>query len=268
MQKPLHYILPRILVGGILNNSIIKGGVSSCIFSDSEDMMKKPRLSLGQNTEEEQSSPSRPRLGVKSDDRNTVTSTKSTGTAIAESTGRLLKGILVLVAFGVILLGVLYSGLSATLMFTAPSEGDQTNRVWVARSAFPGGIVPEGSYVYGASNKAADNSILTKISEGFTGTDKYFVAKTISGPDGKVSVDGNGNIVVNGTATEYKGDFKERTLDKEYLSVCTEGSCKKGEAIFVPEGNLVGEAKGFVNITDFSFSSYKDGIGNEPSDAK
>lgn len=231
-------------------------------------MIKKPRLSLGQNTEEEQSSPSRPRLGVKSDERNTVTSTKSTGTAVAESIGRLLKGILILVSFAVILLGVLYSGLAATLMFTAPSEDDQANRVWVARSAFPGGLVPEGSYVYGASNKAADNSILTKVAEGFVGTDKYFVAKTIAGPDGKVSTDSNGNIVVNGTATEHKGQVSDRTLDKEYISICTEGACDKGAIIFVPEGNIVGEAKGFVNITEFSFSNYKDGIGNEPSDAK
>lgn len=231
-------------------------------------MMKKPRLSLGQNTEEEQSSPSRPRLGVKSDDRNNVTSTKSTGTAIAESIGRLLKGILILVTFAVVLLGVLYSGLSATLMFTAPSEGDHTDRVWVARSAFPGGLVPEGSYVYGSASSPASGSILTKISEGFVGTERYFVAQTIAGPDGKVVSDANGTILVNGTPTEYKGTVTEKTLEKQYLAMCTEGACKKGEVIFIPENNIVGEAKGFVNLTDFSSTNYKDGIGNETSDAK
>lgn len=231
-------------------------------------MIKKPRLSLGQNTEEEQSSTSRPRLSVKNDDRNTVTSTKSTGTAVAESVGRLLKGILILVGFAVILFGVLYSGLSATLMFTAPSEGSQTERVWVARSAFPGGIVPENSYVYGSATQAADNSILTKAGEGFMGTTNYFVAKTIAAPEDKVSTDSNGNVVVNGKATEHKGKVSDKSLNKEYLAVCTEGNCSKGEVITIPENNIVGEAKGFVNITDFSFSSYKDGIGNEPSDAK
>lgn len=231
-------------------------------------MMKKPRLSLGQNAEEEQSSTSRPRLGVKSDDRNNITSTKSTGTAIAESVGRFLKGILILVSFAVILLGVLYAGLASTLMFTAPSEGDHADRVWVARSAFPGGLVPASSYVYGSASQPASDSILTKMTEGFVGTENYFIAETIAGPHGKVSTNESGNIVVNGAATEYKGTVSEKTLDKEYLAICSEGACKKGETIFIPADNIVGEAKGFVNIVDFTSTSYKDGIGNETSDAK
>lgn len=238
------------------------------MFSDREDMIKKPRLSLGQNAEEEQSSTSRPRLGVKSDDRNTVTSTKSTATAVAESTGRLLKGILILVAFAVILFGVLYSGLSATLMFTAPSEGSQTNRVWVARSAFPGGVIPDASYVYGSATQAADNSIFTKIQEGYVGSANYFVAKTIAGPQDKVSNDSEGKLLIGGKATEYKAKVSGSSLNKEYLAVCMEGNCTKGEVINIPENNIVGEAKGFVNIEKFTFSNYKDGIGNEPSDAK
>lgn len=231
-------------------------------------MMKKPRLSLGQNVEEEQSSPARPRLGIKAEDKNSVTSTKSTGTAFMESVGRFLKGILILVGFAVILFGVLYSGLAATLMFTAPSEDDHTNRVWVARSAFPGGLVPAGSYIYGSANSAADPSIMTKVAEGYIGTSKYFVGETIAGPSGKVSTNETGNIVVDGKVTEYKGNISEQTLSKEYLSVCKEGNCTEGEVIFVPENNIIGEAKGFVNLADFSFSSYKDAVGNEPSDVK
>lgn len=231
-------------------------------------MIKKPRLSLGQNAEEETSSPSRPRLGIKSDERNTVTSTKSTGAAVVESAGRLLKGILFLVSFALILLAVLYSGLSATLMFTSPSGDSATNRIWVARSAFPGGIVPNGAYVYGSASGKADPSILTKVTEGYVGTTKFFVAETIAGPAGNISKNADGFIVVDGTATSFKGEVSDKSLNKEYLAVCKEGACKPGSIITIPQDNIVGEAKGFVNITEFSFSDYKTGIGNEPSDAK
>lgn len=229
-------------------------------------MMKKPRLSLG-NSDEATPVNAKPRLGVKSDDRSSVTTTKSTASAVLDSVLRILKTIMFFLIAGVILFAVLYSSLSATLMFTSPSEDSQTERVWVARGAFPGGLVPSGSYVYGSANSSESSSLITKAGEGYVGASKHFVAEVIAGPHAKVSVDDAGRIMVNDVATAYNGKVSNQMLNKQYLAVCMEGSCEKGSIINIPEANIYGEAKGVIDILKFTFNNYGAVVESRLSDA-
>lgn len=230
-------------------------------------MMKKPRLSLG-NSDEATPVNAKPRLGVKGDERSSVTTTKSTASAVLESILRIVKTIIFFVITGVILFAVLYSSLSATLMFTAPSQDSQTERVWVARGAFPGGLVPAGSYVYGSGNAGESSSLITKAGEGYTGASQYFVAEIIAGPNAKVSVDDAGRIMVNDVATAYNGSVSNQMLNKQYIGVCMEGNCEKGDILTIPEGNIYGEAKGIVDILKFTFNSYGAEVESRMSDGE
>lgn len=231
-------------------------------------MMKKPRLSLGSSKEEAPTPGSaRPKLGVKAEEKNPVHKTRSTGSALAGSFGRLIKAIAFILSFGLIVLGVLYASLSATLMFTAPSDEDHTNRIWVTRGAFEGGLAPAGAYVYGSTAHSAEISIPLKALEGFTGSDNYFVAKIITGPYGDVGSK-DGFVTVEGKKTPYKGTVEAQKLNKAYLGVCEEGNCVPGEVIQIPQANISGEAKGFIDLTAFTFQNYDAVIGNEQSDVK
>lgn len=230
-------------------------------------MMKKPRLSLG-NSDEATPANAKPRLGVKGEERSSVTTTKSTASAVFDSILRIIKTIIFFLIAGVILFAVLYSSLAATLMFTAPSQDSQTERVWVARGAFPGGLVPAGSYVYGSATTPESNSLITKAGEGYTGASQDFVAEIIAGPNAKVSVDDAGRIIVNDVATPYNGKVSNQMLNHQYLGVCMEGSCDKGTILTIPESNVYGEAKGVINILKFTFNDYAAEVESRNSDAE
>lgn len=230
-------------------------------------MIKKPRLSLG-NNEDKEVKVKNPRLKIKNDSDSKVTGTRSTASVAVEGIGQLIKTILFFAVFGVILLGVLYSALAATLMFTAPHNDSSTERVWVARGAFPGGQVPADSYVYGSASGPATNSLLEKAGEGYIGTPDYFIAKVIAGPFGSVSNTKDGIIVVDGKNTKYKGKVADQILNKNYLAICEEGSCVKGEVITVPQENITGEARGVVDITKFTFDTYSNSLELGVTDAK
>lgn len=232
-------------------------------------MMKKPRLSLGSSNEESPTPGSaRPKLGVKPESKNPVHKTRSTGAALAGSFGRLLKAVAFILAFGLIVLAVLYSSLSATLMFTAPSNDDHTNRIWVTRGAFEGGIAPVDAYVYGSTTQAAEISIPGKALEGYTGSADYFVAKIIAGPYGDVGSTSDGFVTIEGKKTAYKGTVENQKLNKVYLGVCEEGNCVPGEVVQIPQANIAGEAKGYIDLMAMTFQNYDAAIGNEQSDVK
>lgn len=229
--------------------------------------MKKPRLSLGLNKEKETGNKA-PRLGIKKDSTNDVIGTRSTASVAAEGIGQLIKTVFFFAVFGIILLGVLYSALSATLMFTAPHNDSATERVWVARGAFPGGIVPEGAHIYGSASDVASSSLFDRAAEGYVGVNDHFVAKTIAGPYAEVDTDAKGFVTIDGKKTAQKFTVKKQLLNKSYLAICEDGSCVKGDVIIVPAANIVGEAKGIIDITKFNFNGYEDSLTPGVTDAK
>lgn len=179
------------------------------------------------------------------------TSGRDTAASIALTLGGGIKFILGLLVFALLVVGSIYTFLAGTLMFTAPSEDSSSERIWVARGTFQGGQIDAGTTVYGSASDFAGRDFIGKVKEGYVGAKDYFVVDTIAGPVAEVSSK-NGVILVNGSATKFKGEIETTRLSKQYLAQCVEGSCAPGEYVVVDYDSIAGEVRGVISLTGLS----------------
>jgi len=177
-----------------------------------------------------------------------------------ESWGRIafgwLKGLL---AFGVILLllvGLLYSGLSATLMMLSSVNSDSNSREWVVRNTWgeTGGKPPLDQKVVISTTKALPAEWWNRILVGWTGIAAPAVVRIASTDYEKLYI---ANSEVTNLTTEESGEFtssaafqyntdEELTeqnykLDNEYLVECVSGSCEAGTYFVIDAVQIFGE---------------------------
>lgn len=173
---------------------------------------------------------------------------RDTVAGIANTLGGGVKFVIGIALFTVFVLVSIYTVLSATLMFTAPSDDSAMERLWVARGTFQGGQIDSNVNVYGSATQEAPTDFVGRMIEGFVGTPDHFVIKTIAGPVAEVG-SSKGVITVNGVKTPYKGKVANTKLIDQYLGQCIEGSCKPGEYVVVNYSSVSGEVRGVLGLT-------------------
>lgn len=221
----------------------------ACENADSQNMSTRAKLSRGKKVAFDPEAASHAALRG-SNAQVVVLDRRSVGDSVARWT----KTIAGFAALALFLVTLVYVGLSATLMTSVPSDGSMTERIWVARGTFTGGTAPKGALVYASKTTAKPTNFVDKVLEGFIGAPEGLVAEVVAGPYGTVSSTGDKEIVWEGKVVKgYKGDLKgEHLLNKEYLAECIQGSCTPGELIYVPMGNISGEAQSIVSLSGVS----------------
>lgn len=173
---------------------------------------------------------------------------RDTAASLALTFGGGLKFILGVVIFGILVLIALYTFLSASLMFAAPSPNSETERIWVSRGTFEGGKIDPGTTVYGSSTGSAGQDFFGKIAEGYVGANDYYIADTLIGPLGEVE-SREGTIYLNGQPTEHKGDISPVRLSDQYLAECVSGDlCEPGDLVIIDSESVSGEVRGFISF--------------------
>lgn len=185
--------------------------------------------------------------------REKVETTKSTSSLVLDSVKNGAKMTIATVLFTVGILAIIYTSLAGTLMMAAPSTHGELQKTWVARGTFPGGQIPDGTFVYGSKSSAASDDFIGRIMEGYVGAPNAFIGEAIAGPfDTIESV--NGEIIADGEKTGYTGTIENKILNEQYLIRCIEGKCKPGELLIAKATSIAGEARGTVypfGITNF-----------------
>lgn len=159
-----------------------------------------------------------------------------------------IKFLISIVAFVIFVLITLYTCLSGTLMFAAPSPTSSAERIWVARGTFDGGNIDAGKTVYGSSAGPVASDFIGKFSEGYTGVEEHYVADVVAGPLGVVTSRDN-QIFVDGKATGIAGSTSEIKLRDQYIATCVFGDyCQKGQVIIIDKNSVSGEVRGILSL--------------------
>lgn len=173
---------------------------------------------------------------------------RDTAASLALTFGGGLKFILGVLVFGLLILIALYTFLSASLMFAAPSPTSDTERIWVARGTFEGGQVDPGTTVYGSSSGPASQGFLDKIAEGYVGAQDHYIVDTLIGPLGDLE-SRDGSVYLNGQPTDVKGDIEPIRLSDQYLAECVSGDlCEPGDLVVVDRDSIAGEVRGILSF--------------------
>lgn len=236
-----------------------------CVFSSDRKvtMAKKMKPSRSNVTETAPDGYRSPLSAVKGG-REKIETTNSTSSLVLSSFKHGAKMTVATILFTIGILAIIYTSLAGTLMMAAPSVHGEMQKTWVARGTFPGGQIPEGTFVYGSKSTPASTDFIGRILEGYAGAPKAFVGETIAGPFSSIETV-NGEIVADGKTTGYFGAINKQVLNEQYLIRCVEGSCKKGELLIAKYSSIAGEARGTIypfGIT--SFESTK-GVNNVES---
>lgn len=177
--------------------------------------------------------------------REKIETTNSTSSLVLASFKNGAKMTIATVLFTIGILAIIYTSLAGTLMMAAPSVHGEMQKTWVARGTFPGGQIPDGTFVYGSKSTAASTDFIGRIIEGYAGTPRAFVGEAIAGPFDSIETV-NGEIIADGTPTGYYGTINKQVLNEQYLIRCVEGTCKKGELLIAKTSSIAGEARGTI----------------------
>lgn len=185
--------------------------------------------------------------------REKIETTKSTSSLVLDSFKNGAKMTVGTILFTLGILAIIYTSLAGTLMMAAPSSNGELEKTWVARGTFPGGQIPDGTFVYGSKTTSAADDFIGRVLEGYIGVPNSFVGEAIAGPfDTIESV--NGEIITDGQKSGYHGTIEKQVLNEQYLIRCVEGKCKKGELLIAKASSIAGEARGTIhpfNIKNF-----------------
>lgn len=177
------------------------------------------------------------------------TSGRDVAASAARTLGGGIKFISGIVAFALLIVAATYAILSATLMFTTPHNGQQMDRVWVARGTFEGGNVNEGTTILASASSTSPKNFLNKMAEGFVSPADPVIAKVIAGPIAEVSSKKN-IIYINDKKTAYEGTIENTKLINKYLAVCIDSaSCEANTYIVIDKDSISGEVRGFVSLS-------------------
>lgn len=169
------------------------------------------------------------------------------------------RGLLAFVLVSVLFLGLLYSGLAATLMYYMPLYSDSTSRSWVVRGTWSetGGKPPVNTEVVISADSYAPTEWWNNILVGWTGVSSPAVVSVQSNvydtlyiENGKVS--NLSNPKINGAFlgspnfpydAAIDGAEQNHKLKDEYLVKCVSGSCTKDSLYIISKDQIFGEAK-------------------------
>jgi hypothetical protein len=159
-----------------------------------------------------------------------------------------VKSILLFAVFAAFLLALVYTALSATIIFIAPAG--HGSYILVARGTFVGGIAPKGSSLYVSNSSSNPQDFLNNIKVGYTGAPSAAIVEVESSQFASVDISGS-NVSIKGVqvAGKYVGkEAKEsgsvtRQLNNEYLVKCESGSCVPGTLYIISQSQIYGQAK-------------------------
>ena len=199
----------------------------------------KARLATGKRVTVLSAEQMQPGLGAHSP---AIVTETDAGSAVVVRAGRHLLRTVALVA---LLLCAVYVTLACTVVVVLRSAG---HNVLVLRGAFPEGQAPIDGLVYASSQPAA-YGILGKFQAATVGVPAGSVVRILSGNNASVATGPDGHIVVDGKRTRYIGKVHQMNLTREYIALCVAGACKPGDTVLIPEGNILGAAKGYLTFT-------------------
>lgn len=166
------------------------------------------------------------------------------------------KGLLGFGLILVILVGLLYSGLTATLMMLSPTSADTSSREWVVRNTWTetGGKPPIDKQVVISTTKALPTQWWDLVTVGWVGIAAPAVVRIASTDyetlyivDSKVTnlTTKDSGSFISSPAFRYdtKTDLAEQNykLDNEYLVECVSGSCEAGTYFIIDATQIFGE---------------------------
>lgn len=155
---------------------------------------------------------------------------------------KVFKTLITLSLATVLVVFAVYVALAATLMRAIPEGNNEFT--WVKNATFVGGIPQPGTYAYVSTKDKANNGLMGKLDQTFSGVDGGAVMVIIAGPAGTVSNGDNGNVFWNDEDTGFSGTVNEEApLSNEYLAMCIERDCEPGKMYRVPDDAIVGEAQ-------------------------
>jgi hypothetical protein len=168
------------------------------------------------------------------------------------------NSLILYVLLSVFLLISIYAGLSATVLYNVSKE-DQS--FFVIRGTYVGGIIPEGETVYASPDKNLDNTVISKLLEGFVGIENGIVVKTLAGPTGQIYVDPTTQQVMtvdnnNTIIKKFDGKFVGETpadlkLKEQYLVECVyTDNCEQGTIFIINSKQISGEVATELKLTD------------------
>lgn len=167
------------------------------------------------------------------------------------------KNIISFLLLGVLLLTVVYAGLSATVLYFASND---KGNFFVVRGAYVGGKIPAKEIVYASKTDTIENTFISNLMEGFTGLTNPVMVKTLAGPSAQVyvypetrevvEINKNNEIVKTFEGTLAEGyEPTDGWLKEQYLVECVSGKCKTGELLILDKNQISGKV-----VTEFKAS--------------
>lgn len=139
--------------------------------------------------------------------------------------------------------------LSATVM-VGLSAGDGSRFALVLRGAYSIGSIPQGATVYVSSQPAAQDAI-GHLGEAAAGVPGGSVVTIVAGPNAVITTKA-GVVHADGKSTGTRVKVNNIALDRQYVALCVSGSgCTPGEAVIVPQQNVIGAVKGYLSTTGY-----------------
>lgn len=198
---------------------------------------RKPKLASGDKIVVDASGIGSPEFGSHSGIIKTAAPTEP----IAK---RATRSIVAFVVMGLTMLFLTYVVLATTVFVALRADG---NTVGVMRSTFPVGQAPADAIVY-VSSETIDHTLLGRAKQAVFGVPAGSVVQIVAGPAGNVATNKDGHITVNGQPSAYTADVTKQTLLGNYVAICVAGACTPGDPVLVGQGNIVGEARGYLGL--------------------
>lgn len=172
-----------------------------------------------------------------------------------------IKSLLGVFGVGLLVLAMLYSGLSATLMMYIPTGTDSTQRDLVVRNTWQetGNRPPLNTQVVISVTSALPENWLELIRVGWTGTDNPAIVRIASTEFDTLYIveDSVTNLGESGEEGTFVGSpafphseedgtyFEEQNivLDGQYLVECISGACEAGTFFIIDSSQIFGEQR-------------------------
>lgn len=159
----------------------------------------------------------------------------------------LLKKILSIIVITFACVFVLYICFAATIVRFVPTTSG-AGIVLIKNPTYDGGIVPVGEVVLVDTQDVQQKSIVGHLKQAFVPNGSAAKVSVVAGPYGKIDWAEPGVLTVDGeiiNAPMPSRDGKSPIGDTEYLNdqyvgICLEGNCIKGEAIIIESSHIMG----------------------------
>ena len=168
------------------------------------------------------------------------------------------KSLTLYILLSIFILISIYTALAATVFYNVSKENQN---FFVVRGTYVGNIIPAGETIYASPDKNLDNTVISRLLEGFTGIENGVVVKTLAGPTGRIYVDpdtlqvmtvNNDNIIIEKFDGKFVGETPtDGRLKEQYLVECVyTDNCEQGTIFIISEKQISGEVRTELNLTE------------------